>query len=145
MINSMDKAKKNGQMELNTKEIINMVKKMDLENFCGLICHLIKGIFMTTIFMVMVNINGLMEENTSEIGYVIKCMEKVFSHGKMGGNIKETIMMIKNRDMEYSPGLMVDNTMDNGIMENKMEQEYIIIQDKKYVTVYGKMERELNG
>ena len=41
MISNMDKVKNTGQMVLNTKELINMVKKMDMVNSCGLINHLI--------------------------------------------------------------------------------------------------------
>ena len=41
MISNMDKAKNTGQMVLNMKELINMVKKTDMANSCGLTNHLI--------------------------------------------------------------------------------------------------------
>jgi hypothetical protein len=142
MINSTDKEKRNGQTELNMKEIINMEKKMDSENSYGLICHLIKEISLTIIFMDMVNINGQMVENLLEIGFAIKCMVKVYLLGKTVENIKVIITTIKNRDTGYSHGQMGDNMTVNGIMENKMELVYIIIQDKRYAMDYGKTERE---
>jgi len=44
-ISSMDKAWKNGLMVLNMKELTNSVRKMDMVNSFGLICHPMKETF----------------------------------------------------------------------------------------------------
>jgi hypothetical protein len=142
MINSMDRVRKNGQMALNMKETINMGKKMGSVSFYGPTCHLIKEISTIIISMVTENISGLTEENTQATGYATKCMEKDFSLGKMAESIKEIIMTIRSKATVYLLGQMEDNMTDNGIMESKTEWEYTTIQDLKFVTVFGKMERE---
>jgi hypothetical protein len=68
MISNTDKERNTGQMVLNTKELINTAKKTDMVNSFGLINHLIVVLLSITIFMVMVNIDGLITENTLEIG-----------------------------------------------------------------------------
>ena len=90
--------------------------------------------------MVMESINGLMEENSQVIGFVTKCMDKVFSLGPMVESIKVIISMTKNRDMVFLHGLMVVNTMVHGWMGNKKELEFIITQKEKLDMDTGKME-----
>jgi hypothetical protein len=68
MISNTDKERNTGQMVLNTKELINTAKKTDMVNSFGLINRLIVVLLSITIFMVMVNIDGLITENTLEIG-----------------------------------------------------------------------------
>ena len=64
--------------------------------------------------MDMVNIDGLIIENTQEIGLITKCMELVSSLGPMAESTRENITMIRNKDMVFSHGQMVDNMMDIG-------------------------------
>jgi hypothetical protein len=51
-------------------------------------------------------------------------------------------MTIRSKVTVSLLGQMEDNMTDNGIMESKTEWEYTTIQDLKFVTVFGKMERE---
>ena len=68
MTNSTDKVKNTGQMVHNTKEPINTERKMDMVNSCGLINLLTVELSSIITFTVMVNIDGLITENTLEIG-----------------------------------------------------------------------------
>jgi len=72
-----------------------------------------------------VNTNGLMEGHIMEIGEIIKCMVKVYSHGQMAEDMKVNILKIKNKDMVHSSGLMEENTWDNGLMGNNMVKEHL--------------------
>jgi len=67
-ISNMDKGKNTGQMVPNTKEHINTVKKTDMVNSYGLINPLTVVLSSITTFMVTVNIDGPIIENTLEIG-----------------------------------------------------------------------------
>ena len=67
-ISNMDKGKNTGQMVPNTKEHINTVKKMDMVNSYGPINPLTAVLSSITTFTVTVNIDGLITENTLEIG-----------------------------------------------------------------------------
>jgi hypothetical protein len=69
-------------------------------------------------------------------------MEKDFLLGMTAENIKEITMTIRSKVTVSLLGQMEDNMTDNGIMESKTEWEYTTIQDLKFVTVFGKMERE---
>ena len=64
--------------------------------------------------------NGLMEENTPEIGLITRCTEKVFSHGKTAETILVLTKMTSNMALVCSLGLMDKSTVANGKMENKM-------------------------
>jgi len=68
MINSMVKAKNNGQMVLSTQEAINTARKTVLESSFGLINHLTMVNLLITISMVKVSIDGLTEESTLVTG-----------------------------------------------------------------------------
>ena len=114
MINNTVKEKKNGQMVLSTKEIINSVKRTDSESSSGLIDLPMKVTFWTTIFTDTVSINGLTEENSLEIGFAIRCMEKDFSLGPMVEDTRASIMMTKNKDTAFSLGQMEESTMALG-------------------------------
>ena len=114
MINNTVKEKKNGQMVLSTKEIINSVKRTDSESSSGLIDPPMKVTFWTTIFTDTVSINGLMEENSLEIGFAIRCMEKDFLLGPMVEDTRASIMMTKNKGTAFSLGQMEESTMALG-------------------------------
>jgi len=43
----------------------------------------------TIILKGMVDISGLMDDNTKDFGKIIKCMEKVLLYGQMAENISE--------------------------------------------------------
>ena len=64
--------------------------------------------------MDMVNIDGLIIENTQETGSITKCMELVCSLGPTAESTRENIMMTRNKDMVFSHGQMVDNMMAIG-------------------------------
>lgn len=68
MISNTDKEKNIGQMVLNMKEPINTVKKTVMVNSCGL-TNLLTAVLLSIItFTVTENIDGLITENTLEIG-----------------------------------------------------------------------------
>jgi hypothetical protein len=67
-ISNTDKEKNIGQMALNMKEPINTVKKTVMVNSCGLTNLLIAVLLSIITFMVTVNIDGPITENTLEIG-----------------------------------------------------------------------------
>ena len=114
MINNMDKVKNTGQMVLNMKEHINMVKKMDTVNSFGLINHLIVVLLSIITSMVMENIDGLIIENTLETGLTIKCMVQVSLLGPMEESMRANILMTRNKVMVFSHGQMVDSMMVSG-------------------------------
>ena len=98
----------------NMKEIISMVKRMDSVIFSGQINLLIAEILLIIIFMEMEDTGGRMEGNTVAIGFVTKCMAKVFLHGLMAENTKVNTMMIRNKGTEFSHGPMVGSMTDIG-------------------------------
>ena len=53
--------------------------------------------------------------------------------------------MTKNRDMENWCGQMEENTLDNGIMENSMVKESILLLMDKKDKENGKMKKEQSG
>ena len=68
MTNNTDKVKNTGQMVHNMKEPINTVRKTVMDNSCGL-TNLLTAVLLSIItFMVTVNIDGPITENTLEIG-----------------------------------------------------------------------------
>ena len=67
-INSTVKEKKIGLMELSIQENISLVRKMDMENFFGLISQVTVEIFQIIIYMGKGNIDGLMVESIMGIG-----------------------------------------------------------------------------
>ena len=67
-----------------------------------------------------------MEENTTEIGFRTKWVEKELSHGQMGEYIKENTEMIGRRGLEYLFGLIRGSMLDGGRVENNMERELML-------------------
>lgn len=67
-ISNMDKERNTGQMVHNTKEHINTAKKTDMVSSYGPINPLTAVLSSITTFTVTVNIDGLITENTLEIG-----------------------------------------------------------------------------
>lgn len=114
MTNSTDREKKSGLMVLNMKETTNSAKKMAMVNFYGLIDHHTRVDFLTITYMATENINGPMGENLLEIGFVTKCMVRVYSLGPMAEDTKANIMMTRSKVMEFSYGQMVDSMMELG-------------------------------
>ena len=94
-------------------------KRMDMDNFCGLIGRAIAENLLIIIFMAKVLIHGPTVEFTTETGNRIRCMGKVFSPGQTGGNTKASITMTRSKDMVYSIGLMEGNMTDTGCTESK--------------------------
>jgi hypothetical protein len=66
--NNMAKEKKIGQMEHNILGIISLARKMDMENFFGLIIQVTAEIFQIIIFTERGNIDGRMVESIMVIG-----------------------------------------------------------------------------
>ena len=113
-ISNTAKEKKSGRMVLNTKAIINLVKKTVLANSCGLIDHLMREILSIIISMAMENTNGPTEENLLEIGSAIRCMDAGTSVGLMVGSTRATTTMTRSRAMEYLRGRTVASIMELG-------------------------------
>ena len=114
MTSSMVKVKNTGQMVLNTKVIIHLVKRMDLVNSIGLINHHMLETLLIIIFTVMENTSGQIKENIKVIGSQTKCMEQVLSRGLMEESMKVTTTMTKNKDTVNLPGQMEECTMATG-------------------------------
>lgn len=82
----MEKAPKNGQMELHIWEIMNSERKKERENLLGVIMLLMKGIFIIIILKGKVNIYGQMAGNILEVGKIIRCMVMGNFFGQMVNN-----------------------------------------------------------
>ena len=54
--------------------------------------------------MALENINGQMAGYLLEIGLIITCMGKEFTHGKMEENTKENIKKTRKTDLEFIHG-----------------------------------------
>ena len=113
-ISSTVKVKRSGLMVLNMKETTNMERSMAEESSYGLIGHHTMVNSLIIIYMVLVNTGGLMEENSKEIGYVIRCMEEECLPGQTVEDMRETTMMTRSRVMESSCGQMEGSMMANG-------------------------------
>ena len=111
MINSTEKGKNFTQMAQNMKDIFNLVKRKGLEIFWGQINHFIQENFKIIIFMEQVHTNGSMEENSKELGSIIKCTEMESLHFLMEENTLVNFIMIKNKDMAFLLGQIKNNMM----------------------------------
>lgn len=66
---------------------------------------------------------GPMEEYMRGNGFVIRCMEKEFTHGQTDGNMKEIMLTIKNMVSDSILGQMGENTKGVGFKVNNMVVE----------------------
>ena len=114
MISSMVLERNTGLMVLNTKETINMVKRMVTVNSYGQINLHIVVTLLTIIFMGRGDTGGLMVVNIAEIGNAIKCTAKEFLRGQMVVNMMDNTLMTRNRVMVFLPGLTDVSTMVTG-------------------------------
>ena len=48
-------------------------------------------------FFIFLLLDGMMKDNLSDNGKIIKCMEEVFLHGKMAENMKDNILTISKK------------------------------------------------
>ena len=144
-ISNTEKERNIGLMALSMRVNTSTEKRMDMDNFCGLIGRAIAENLLIIIFMAKVLIHGLTVEFTTETGNRIRCMEKVFSLGQMDGNTKASTTMTRSKDMAYSIGLMEGNTTDTGCTESKKAWEFTSTQKEKCGTDVGKMVNALNG
>ena len=112
-----------GLMVRNTKVIILMDKKMEKENFYGVMDLIMKDNLKIIIFMVKeYTIEYRVKENIMVNGKIIKCMGKENLFEMMVEYILVNTIQIKNKVGEYLYGQMVDNIEENGIKENNMVQ-----------------------
>lgn len=84
--------KKCGLMEHLMKETIMKVEKMERESLFFKMVHIMKVNSNLTIYMVMVNITGLMVDTIKVIGYIIKCGVLVKQYGRMEDLMKEGML-----------------------------------------------------
>lgn len=89
-INNTEEESKSGQMVLNMKECIKMVRNMAMVPSLLLTALLIPDNFLTMRFPDLVNMFGLMEKCMKEHGKEIKCMETESLYGKMAKNMKDS-------------------------------------------------------
>ena len=144
-ISNTEKERNIGLMALSMRVNTSTEKRMDMDNFCGLIGRAIAENLLIIIFMAKVLIHGLTVEFTTETGNRIRCMEKVFSLGQMDGNTKASITMTRSKDMAYSIGLMEGNMTDTGCTESKKAWAFTSTQKEKCGTVDGKTVSASNG
>ena len=90
-ISSMDRAWKHGQMGLNTRAHILMVRKMGKEHSSGQMGHALKGISKIIIYKEMGNTPEPMEENILEVEKKIKWRGRGRFPGQMEGSIRANI------------------------------------------------------
>lgn len=86
-----------------------MEKSKEKDHLLGQMEALIQEIFMKTIFMAKVSINGQMVEYIKEHGQTIRCMDMAYLLGLMVEGTKVSIVMIKNMGRVLSNGQMVEN------------------------------------
>jgi hypothetical protein len=89
--------------------------------------------------------SGLMAESSTEIGLIIKCMERDFSIGAMVGHLMGIMRTIRNMVMGLSPGRMVENMRAFGRKANSMEKDSILESIAQVKQVFGRKEKELSG
>jgi hypothetical protein len=118
-ISNTEKEKNIGPMVHSMKVNTSTERRMDMDNFSGLIGRAIVENLLTIIFMAKAHTHGPTVEFTTATGNRIRCTAKVFSLGQTGANTKANITMIKNKGMEYSIGLMEGNMTDTGCTESK--------------------------
>lgn len=130
MINKMEKVFKYGQMDKNMKGNLIWGSNQEKEFSNLTMDPFIKATFLITKFMekviffiIQALILGFKIESISEIGKIIKCMEKVEFNGLMEKFIKASIRMTENMVLVHLAGQMVENTLEIGKMENNMEEE----------------------
>ena len=145
MIYSMDMAKKLGQMDHYTKVNILEVKNMVLAYIHGMMVQDMKENGLKIRLEDLVLTLGLMAENIKDSGQITIWKVLVSIHGQTEGDMKVSIRMIKNMALVFIHGLTKDNIREFGIKENSMHQEYIMFQEVKANSVYGKMEKGQNG
>lgn len=126
MISSMGKEKNNGQTELNTKVIIEMVKRRVTASSYGPTPHHIKEISKIMTFKALESIDGQIKESSTASGLLTRCTDLVFLLGLMVGNMKANTTTIRNMGTEYSPGQTEEYTMDTGQTVNKKDTANII-------------------
>ena len=101
-------------MGLSTKDNINSERKMDTDNFYGLIGRATTVISLTTTSTAKERIRGPTAEFTMATGNKIKCTGKVSLLGQMVANMKVDITMIISKGMESSTGRMDASMMGTG-------------------------------
>lgn len=131
MTSNTVKEKSSGQTELNTKEIIEMVKRRVTASFCGLTPRHTRETSKIMTFKVLESIDGQIKGNSTASGSPTKCMVQVYLLGLMAENMKDSIMTTKNMVTEYSPGQTEEYMMDFGQTENKKDMANIITQRVK--------------
>jgi len=133
MINNMVEAFKFGRMDKNIKDNLIWVSNQEKEFLNSMMVPFMKETFSIIKFMEKVNFSfiqalilGFKIVNTSEIGKIIKCMEKAGFNGQMEKYIKASIRTTESMVMVHLAGQMEENMLETGKMENNMEEENII-------------------
>ena len=98
MINNMVRAKKIGQMVLNTKGNINKERNKAMDNLFGLMDPDIMETLSIIIFMAKVSILGKMVESTKANGKTTKNTAKESTPWQMVNTTKEISMTTRNKD-----------------------------------------------
>ena len=94
--------------------------------------------------MVRVLFNGLMVQNITDNGKIIKCMAKENSVGQTVVCIRVTTLTIKSTDKVFTPGLMEECTKEDFIMVSNMERDSIAKQTVKNYMVYGRKAKKVS-
>ena len=88
--------------------------------------------------------SGLMVQNITDNGKIIKCMAKENSVGQTVVYIKVITPTIKNTDKVSTPGLMEECIKEGFIMVSNMEKVSIDKQTAKNYMVYGRKAKRVS-
>ena len=136
---------KHGQMEVDTKDIINKGKNTVMEYINGLMVVAIKVSGKIIRSMVKAHIIGMMVENIKDNGKIQQCTDQAYILGKMADPIKVNINLIENTVMEYITGLMGENIKVFGKTESNMVKVGSFKATEQLDKEYGMMAEERNG
>lgn len=127
------------------KATMNMARNMELVTSAGQMCLVTLASFTITISMEKVFTPGKMVANMKANGEQTECIAKVLSHGLMEGNLSVSMPMTKRKDMESLFGLMEGVIEENGLMENNMAKEPMLLPVDKRSMGNGEMAKGLDG
>ena len=130
-----------GQMVLNTRVLMLMVRKRVKENSLLLMAVIMKANSNRMKSADSVSIIGQTANNTKAPGTKIRCMEKEHLYGKIRKNIRVNSSMTSVRVPEHSVGPMVDNMLESGRLVSSMVMVLTLVLKVRRNQVSGKMAR----
>lgn len=106
MIYNMGLAHNLGQMEINMKVSIHVVKRMERATTVGVMGAIFKAIGSTTRLQGMEFMYGVIIVDMRAIGWETKCMDEDFMTGERAESMKVNTKTTKSMDLDATRGLM---------------------------------------